>query len=57
MVTVLVIGLKFRRFKPGRGDGFLRAIKIRSTSFFGAEIKPEAPCGKILWHVKNHSQL
>jgi hypothetical protein len=30
---------------------FLRAIKIRSAPSFGGEIKPEAPCCKILWHV------
>jgi hypothetical protein len=27
-------------FKPGRGDGFLRAIKIRGTPSFGWEVKP-----------------
>jgi hypothetical protein len=30
MVSVLAIGPKVRGFKPGRGDGFLRAIKIRT---------------------------
>jgi hypothetical protein len=29
VVSVLVTGPKGRVFKPGRGDGFLRAIKIR----------------------------
>jgi hypothetical protein len=30
MVSVLAIGLKIHGFKPSRGDGFLRAIKICS---------------------------
>jgi hypothetical protein len=42
MVNMLVIGLKVRRFKLGLGDGFLRAIKIRSTPSFGGEVKPES---------------
>jgi hypothetical protein len=28
------------------------AIKIHSTPSFGWEVQPEAPCHKILWHVK-----
>jgi hypothetical protein len=40
-------------FEPGQGDGFLRTIKIRSTPSFGWEVKPEVPCRKILWHVKD----
>jgi hypothetical protein len=40
-------------FKPGRGDGFLREIKILSTTFFGWEVKPEVPRRKILQHVKD----
>jgi hypothetical protein len=31
-------------------DGFLRAIEIRSTLSFGEEVKPSAPCPKILRH-------
>jgi hypothetical protein len=34
-------------------DGFLRAIKIRSTPFFGWKVKPVVPCRKILRHVKD----
>jgi hypothetical protein len=41
-----------RGFEPGQGDGFLRAIKIRSTPSFEREIKPEVP-RKILWHVND----
>jgi hypothetical protein len=52
VVSVLAIRSRVRRFKPGRGDGILRAIKIRSTPF-GGEVKPEAPCRKILQRVKN----
>jgi hypothetical protein len=43
-----VIGPKVSGFKPGRGDNIL------STSSYGAEIKPEAPCRKILWHTKRY---
>jgi hypothetical protein len=38
MVSVFIIALKVCGFKPGRGDGFLTAIKIRSTSSFGEEL-------------------
>jgi hypothetical protein len=36
----------------GRGDEFLRAIKIYSTPSFRGEVKPEAKCHNILQHVK-----
>jgi hypothetical protein len=52
VVSVLATGPKGRGFKPGRGDGFLRVIKILRTYSFGWEVKPEAPCRKILRHVK-----
>jgi hypothetical protein len=51
MVSVLVIGPKVRGFKPGRGDGFLRAIKIRRNFSSGGEVKPHIV--EILRHVKN----
>jgi hypothetical protein len=53
VVSVLATGLNDRWFNPGRGDGFLRAIKIRSTPSFRWEINPEFPCRKILRHVKD----
>jgi hypothetical protein len=46
VVSVLAVGPKVRGFKPTRGDGFLRAIEIRSTLFFEGEVKPSAPCRK-----------
>jgi hypothetical protein len=55
VVSVLATGPKGRGFRPGRGDGFLRAIKIRSTHFFGWEVKPEVLCRngmlKIPWDI------
>jgi hypothetical protein len=36
-----------------KGDGFLRAIKIRITSSLREELKPTAPCCKILWYVED----
>jgi hypothetical protein len=50
---MLVTGLIGHEFVPGQGHEFLRAIKIRSTSSFGWEVKPEVLCHKILQHVKN----
>jgi hypothetical protein len=35
VVSVLATGPKGRGFEPGKGVGFLRAIKIRSTPSFG----------------------
>ena len=29
---------------PAEVDGFLRVIKIRSTTSFGGEVKPPVPC-------------
>jgi hypothetical protein len=52
-VSMLATRPKGRGFKPGRCDGFLRAIKIRSTPSFGWEVKPEVPCRNILRHVKD----
>jgi hypothetical protein len=52
VVSVLATGPKGRGLILGRGDGILRAIKIRSTPSFGWEVKPGNPCRKILRHVK-----
>jgi hypothetical protein len=49
IVRVLAIGPKLRGFKCCRGDGFLRALKIRSTPSFGRELKPSAPCRNIYY--------
>jgi hypothetical protein len=51
VASVLAIRPKGHGFEPGQDDGFLRAIKIRSSSF-GLEVKPEVPCRKTLRHVK-----
>jgi hypothetical protein len=52
MISVLAIGVEVCFFKPGQGDGFLRAIGICSIYSFGGEVKPEDPCCKILQHVR-----
>jgi hypothetical protein len=54
VVSVLATGSKAHGVKPGRGNGFLMAIKISSTPSFGWEVKLEVPCRKILQHVKDH---
>jgi hypothetical protein len=43
MVSVLATGAKSCEFEPGQGDGFLRAIKIRSTPSFRMESKAGGP--------------
>jgi hypothetical protein len=51
MVSLLFIRPKVCGFKPGRGDGFLRAIKIRSMPLFGGGgggVNPGAPGGNFL---------
>jgi hypothetical protein len=48
VVSVLATEHNCRGLKPGRGDGFLRAIKIRSTPLFGLEVKPGVPCRKMV---------
>jgi hypothetical protein len=53
VVSALAIGPDVRGFDPGQGDGFLRAIKIRSTPYFGWEVKPEVPRRKILRYVRD----
>jgi hypothetical protein len=57
VVCVLAIGPKFRGLKPGRGDGFLKAIEIRNTPSFGGEVKPSAACCKILLHANSHFKV
>jgi hypothetical protein len=52
MVSMLAVGPKVRGLKPDGGDGFLRAIKIHSTTSFRGEVKLSALCYKILLHSK-----
>jgi hypothetical protein len=52
-VIVLANGPEVRGFKPGQDDELLKAIKVHSTISFREEVKPQAPCHKILGHVKN----
>jgi hypothetical protein len=47
MVSMFVIGPKFRGFKPGQGGLILMAIKIRSKTSFGRQVKPSVPRRKI----------
>jgi hypothetical protein len=53
MVSVLAIGLKVFRLKPGRGDGVFRVKKkSRRTPSFEGEEKPSSPSRENLRHVK-----
>jgi hypothetical protein len=53
VISMHATGPNDRGFKPGRGTGFLRAIKIRSTPSFGWEVKAEVTCRKIVRLVKD----
>jgi hypothetical protein len=53
VVNVLATGPKERVLKPGRADGFLRVINIRSAPCFQWLVKPKVPSFKILRHVKD----
>jgi hypothetical protein len=53
MVSVIATGHKVRGYKPGGGDGVLRAIKARGTSSFGRKVKPSGSCRKSLRQFKN----
>jgi hypothetical protein len=53
VVSVLASGPKGHGFITGQGDGFLRAIKIRSVTSFGWEVKPEDTFLMILRYVKD----
>jgi hypothetical protein len=39
---------RFAASNPAEVMDFLKEIKIRSTPFFGGQVKPEAPSHKIL---------
>jgi hypothetical protein len=55
VVIVFAIGLEVHGFRPNQGRWiFLRAIKFRSTTFFGEEAKQSASCRKVLRYVKDH---
>jgi hypothetical protein len=44
VVSVLATRPKVAGSIPAEVDEFLRVIKIRSTTFFGGEVKPSVPC-------------
>jgi hypothetical protein len=52
MVIMLVTEAKVRGFKPGRRRRIFKGDKVRGTTSFTGDVKPSAPCRKILRHVK-----
>jgi hypothetical protein len=46
---------RFAGSNPAEDDGFLKAMKIRGTTYFAQEVKPEGPC-KISGKLKNPSK-
>jgi hypothetical protein len=49
-LSCLTLDPMFASSTLAEGDRFLMAMKILSTSSFGAEVKPSVPCRKILRH-------
>jgi hypothetical protein len=49
----MLLDPEFSGSDPTESDGFLRVTIIRSTTYFGGEIKPSAPFRKILRNVKD----
>jgi hypothetical protein len=56
VVIMLAIGPKFTGSNPAENDGFLRTIKIRSTSF-GGEVKPSAPRRILVFVFQRHQRF
>jgi hypothetical protein len=56
VVSCLPLDQRVAGSNAAEDDGFLMAIKIRSTASLGGEVKPSVPC-KILWHVKNPTSM
>jgi hypothetical protein len=57
MVSVLATASNVCRFKHGRSCGLLRTIEVRSTPYFGGEVKPVSLCRKILRHLKSYASI
>jgi hypothetical protein len=53
---MLAIGPKFTGSNPTENDGFLRTIKIRSTSF-GGEVKPSVPRRILVFVFQRHQRF
>jgi hypothetical protein len=52
VVTCLSLNLRFMTSNPAEDNGFLRAIKIRSTTSFGGEVKLSVPSCKVFRYVE-----
>jgi hypothetical protein len=57
VVSCLPLDQRVAGSNAAEDDGFLMAIKIRSTASLGGEIKPSVPCRKILRQVKNPTSM
>jgi hypothetical protein len=53
VLSCLPLDLRLVGSNPAENDIFLRKIKICSTTSFVREVKPSAPCRKILRHAKD----
>jgi hypothetical protein len=57
VVACFPLDPKFAGSNPVEYDGFLREIKIRSTTAFGWGVKPSAPSRKIYGMLKNPMRM
>jgi hypothetical protein len=57
LVVFVPLDPTFAASDRANDDGFLRVIKIRSTTSFVREVKLSAPCRKNLEHVKNPCEV
>jgi hypothetical protein len=48
-----IVESRFAGSNPAEYNGFLMAIKIRRTTFFGGALKSSFPCHRILRRVKS----
>jgi hypothetical protein len=54
VVSCFPLDLEFAGSHPVEDNGFLMVMKVRGKTSFEGEVKPSAPCRKILRQVKDH---
>jgi hypothetical protein len=56
VVIVLVLGSRFASSNLAKDNGFLRVIKLHSTTSLRGKVKPLVPCREMFRHVKNPAE-
>jgi hypothetical protein len=57
VVACLLLDPRVVGSNQAEDDRFLRAIKIRSATSFGGEVKPSVPCRKMYGMLKNPTSM